>query len=80
MEDFVINTNVLNRKKKTVVGIIEKYQRIEGISDNELAVKAHVSIATFYNRKRNPENLSLMEWWRICNALNIKEHDRQEVM
>lgn len=72
----------MNKEKKarTVVGIIDKYKRINQIDDEELAIRAHFSIATLYNRKKSPEKLTLEEWWRLCEFLNVSKEDKQEVM
>ena len=51
-------------------GNIEKKRVLYGITMPELAISARVSQATMYNRKREPETLTLKEMQSIAKRLH----------
>ena len=51
-------------------GNVEKKRVLYGISMPELAVSAKISQATIYNRKKEPETLTLKEMQSIAKRLH----------
>ena len=50
---------------------MEVYKILKDKSEKELAVAGRMSVATYYNRRRHPEQLRLYEMLGISRALDV---------
>ena len=50
---------------------MEKYRNINEKSDRELAIAGRMSIGTYYNRRKRPEQMRLYEMIGISKALGV---------
>ncbi|MCL2052271.1 MAG: hypothetical protein FWG91_11195 [Lachnospiraceae bacterium] len=45
-----------------------------------MAIKAHFTVRTWQNRKKEPGKMTIEEWWRLSDALCIMDADKLQVM
>lgn len=51
--------------------IIETQRRIKGMSQEELSIKAHMSLSTYHKRLENPDSFRVGELKLISKAIGL---------
>ena len=68
------------RLNRTFAGTLAKYQKIEDISDEQLANKVGVTVRTINNWRNNPEHIELCKLRIICKILHIPGNEILEFL
>lgn len=55
--------------------VIRTYRELYGVSDEQLATAAYMSLSTFYRRLQNPAEFTLQELGRIVKRLQIPKEE-----
>ena len=56
---------------KIFIANMEKYRSLKEKSDQELALAGRMSLGTYYNRRKRPEQMRLYEMIGISKALGV---------
>ncbi len=57
------------------VGTMDKYQKVENVSDEQLAKNVGVTVRTIQNWRNNPEHIELCKLRIICKTLHIPANE-----
>ena len=69
------------RRKRSLLGTLNKYRMIQGFNSWELAAPAiGMSRATIFRRIREPETFTLEELHRIVRALRIPKDEISDII
>lgn len=68
------------RLNRLFVGTMEKYQKVEAVSDEQLANKVGVTVRTLNNWRNNPEHIELCKLRTICKVLHIPGNEILEFL
>lgn len=60
------------RAKKEIVGLIYGRKKELGLSIQDLVLTARIKRATFYDKMKDPETLTLGEIWRLEDAMHLE--------
>lgn len=63
------------RLNRLFVGTMEKYQKVEAVTDEQLASKVGVTTRTLQNWRNNPEHIELCKLRIICKTLRIPDNE-----
>ena len=70
----------LKPEDKYIIGVIKKYEAINGCSPFESARLMHMSPATYYNRLGKPSNFTMGEFRRFLQHHNVPESEAMEIL
>ncbi len=59
------------RLNRLFIGTMDKYQKVEDVSDEQLAKNVGVTVRTIQNWRNNPEHIELCKLRIICKTLHI---------
>lgn len=68
------------RLNRLFVGTMDKYQKVEAITDEQLAKKVGVTVRTIQNWRNNPEHIELCKLRIICKTLHIPSNEILEFL
>lgn len=67
-----------DRQAVFLVGLIDSYQKLYGVGDQQMAKALGMGVATWYRRKKEPGNFTLGEVAAICRRLQIPKAEMRE--
>ena len=67
-------------KNRKVRACIAKHMELNGLDDETVAIKLHVTKRTFQNKKKRPGTFTLTELRKLVDILKISESDRLELV
>jgi len=68
------------RLNRTFVGTMDKYLRIEAMTDQQLAAKVGITVRTLQNWRNNPEHIELCKLRIIRKVLHIPDNEILEFL
>ena len=67
-----------DRQTVFLVGLIDSYQKLYGVGDQQMAKALGMGVATWYRRKKEPGSFTLGEVAAICRRLQIPKAEMRE--
>lgn len=67
-----------DRQAVFLVGLIDSYQKLYGVGDQQMAKALGMGVATWYRRKKEPGSFTLGEVAAICRRLQIPKEEMRE--
>lgn len=67
-------------KQRLVRKVISGNMEVQALSEDEIAVKMHITKRTFQNKRRRPETFSLDELWKLSELLKISEEEKVQIL
>lgn len=75
-----VKISEMERRRRTVSGIIKKRMAQAGYEAAGLAKRLKVSEVTIYNWIKAPEKCSLDKLWTLCDAIKVSDVERMAIM
>lgn len=70
----------LGKTDFTIVGIISKYQIINGISDELICKRLGITRRTLTNKRNNPDTFTLKEVREVLRYLRVPAEEKVEIL
>lgn len=67
-----------DRQAVFLVGLIDSYQKLYGVGDQQMAKALGMGVATWYRRKKEPGSFTLGEVAAICRRLQIPKAEMRD--
>nr|DAD89727.1 MAG TPA: SOS-response transcriptional repressor [Siphoviridae sp. ctWDo30] len=67
-------------KQRLVRKVISGNMEVQALSEDEIAVKMHITKRTFQNKRRRPETFSLDELWKLSELLKFSEEEKVQIL
>ncbi len=67
-------------KKRLVRAYISKNMELQGVDEENVALKIRVTKRTFQNKRKRPETFTLDELWDLCEALKFTDDEKAAVL
>lgn len=70
----------VKKKKRLVRAYISKNMELQGVDEENVALKIRVTKRTFQNKRKRPETFTLDELWDLCEALKFTDDEKAAVL
>ena len=67
-------------KQRLVRKVISGNMEVQALSEDEIAVKMHITKRTFQTKRRRPETFSLDELWKLSELLKFSEEEKVQIL
>lgn len=68
------------RLNRLFVGTMDKYMKVEAVTDEQLCKKVGITTRTLQNWRNNPEHIELCKLRTICKVLHIPGNEILEFL
>lgn len=67
-------------QQRNVRALIAKYMELRKANEEKVAAQAGMVKRSLQNKRRHPETFRLGELWDVCDALDVPDEERIEIL